>query len=96
MNIKLVNDYATKVLLEQIPKEQQKIKLEFFTHLINNGLVDYQRLFKGCVNHYYDKQYKENGCVSGVTVIDTSLEFECSTRTIYTVIYKFKNVRLDF
>jgi len=96
MNKKIVKDYAIAVLIEQAPKEQTEIKLQFFQHLINNGLVDYQRLFKGCVNHFYNKEIKINGASNKFTVIDAAIEFDCSVGTIHNVIYKFRKIELVF
>ncbi len=77
MNTDFVKEYAVKVLLEEAPT-----KLKFFTHLINNGLVDYQRLKKGCINHFYDKACKENGGSDRNVILDTAIEFDCSSRTV--------------
>jgi len=96
MNTSFVKEYAIKVLLETTPKEQTTLKLNFFTHLINNGLVDFQRLKKGCINHYYDKACKENGGSDKNVILDTAIEFDCTTRTVHNVVYKFSNVRLIF
>lgn len=96
MNIDLVKQYAIKVLVEDTPKDQAPLKLNFFNYLINNGLIDSQRLRKGCINHFYDKVCKDHGGADRAAIIDTAIEFDCSTRTVYNVVYKFRNVRLRF
>ena len=96
MDTDYIKDYAIRVLLEETPKEQAKVKLNFFTHLINNGLVDYQRLKKGCINHFYDKIIKETGVSDKNAVLEAAMEFDCAPRTVQNVIYKFNDVRLMF
>lgn len=96
MNIKFVNDYAIKVLLEITPKEQVTVKLNFFTKLLHNGLIDHQRLRKGCINHFYDKVCKDSGGANRFAILDTAIEFDCTTKTIYNVVYKFNKIRLIF
>lgn len=91
MKTDFVKEYATTVLLLEAPE-----KLDFFTHLINNGLIDYQRLKKGCINHFYDKICKENGGSDKNAIIDTAIEFDCTSRTVYNTVYKFNDVRLKF
>jgi len=95
MDIKQVNDYAIKVLIERTPEAGVKGRVKLFKYLINNGLIDQQRLKKACVNHYYDLQVKE--CETNKdAVLDTAIEFDCSISFIHNVIYKFRDVVLSF
>lgn len=96
MEIDFVKDYAVKILVEETPKEQTEEKLNFFNHLFNNGLIDYQRLKKGCINHFYDSACKTNGGSDKSAVLDTAIEFDCTTKTIHNTIYKFRHIRLNF
>lgn len=96
MEIDFVKEYALKVLLEETPKEQTEVKLIFFNHLFNNGLVDYQRLKKGCINHFYDNICKEIGGSDKSAVLDTAIEFDCTAKTVRNTIYKFSDIRLNF
>ena len=94
MNTTFVKDYAIKVLLEETLNE--KSTLIFFKNLINNGLIDGERLKKGCINHFYDKACKDNGGSNKNAILDTAIEFDCTTRTVYNVVYNFTKVRLRF
>ena len=96
MDVKEVKDYAIKVLISSTPKEDVEQKIYTFESFFNNQLIDTNRLLKGCINHYYDKKYKENKMNSFNTVIDCAIKFGVSTSTVNNTIYKFKKVRLLF
>lgn len=87
-----IRNYAIAVIKETHNTDS----IELFEKLFKNGLIDQERVLKGCINHYYDKQYKLNNCIMGDTVIDTSILFDISTSQVKNTIYKFRNVRLDF
>ena len=91
-----LENYVVKVLAETLSKEELPIKLAFFKHLWNNNLIDQERILKGCINHYYDSQYKINNCHAKNTTYDTAIQFDVSVSTVQNVIYKFRHVVLKF
>lgn len=88
-----MNGNALKKYAMSVAPEDQR---ELFSKLYDNGIIDKQKLLKGCINHFYDARFKENNNDTGSTVIDTSIEFEVSISTIQNVIYKFRKIRLCF
>jgi hypothetical protein len=89
-----IKNYAMEVIRKNYPDENGKA--EFFGKLFDNGLVDIERVLKGCINHSYDIYYKKNNCISRESLLDVAVDFDVSTHTVKNVIYKYRNVRIDF
>ena len=96
MNRQGLENYVVKVLTKELSTEELPIKLNFFKQLWNNNLLDQERILKGCINHYYDKKFKENDCNAKNTTYDVAIEFDVSYSMVQNVIYKFKHVTLRF
>jgi len=86
-----LKNYAIKII-----KSKGISNIEIFSKMFDNGLIDRERVLKGCINHYYDFKLKENECNVKNTVLDAAIEFDVSCRTVQNTIYKFRNIRIDF
>lgn len=89
-----IKNYAISVIQESIDNSEKEVEL--FKKLYDNGLIDNERVLKGCINHLYDKAFKENDCSVKNSVLDTAIEFDVSTRLVENTIYKFRHIRLSF
>lgn len=96
MDRESIKNYAIKVITERLEKSNAPEKINFFQRLWDNHLLDQERILKGCINHFYQRQFKLNDCDTKNTIIDAAIEFEVSCSMVKNTIYKFKHVGLDF
>lgn len=94
MDIQSVRNYAIQILV--LEHNAQKDKIIFFNKLIDNNLLDQNRLLKACINHYYSSELRKNMYKSSEIILDASIEFEVSTTWVYNCIYKYPHVVLEF